>query len=226
MALAICGQRNRAAMRRQVACTPRWCMACSDWKTASLCWMGTSGRNTPVEMTPSRVSSPTGWVVICSVVEFIISVTSGQARCAAAIAEKSTGCASEMAARMGHSGAASPSSGQSSEVRAGEGHLLGDGGCAVAEGGRLKASATTFSWPGVCQMCDVNSAMKESCRCWRVDHGGVVRNMDVTSGLWSVIRQNCRPSSKNLKCLTVLKAASSSMSKVEYLEPAPDNFLE
>jgi hypothetical protein len=59
--------------------------------------MGTSGRNTPFE-TPSRVSSPTDWVVICSVVEFIISVTSGQAHCAAAIAEKSTGCASAMAA--------------------------------------------------------------------------------------------------------------------------------
>jgi hypothetical protein len=35
-----------------------------------------------------------------------------------------------------------------------------------------------------------------------------------------------RPSSKNLKCLTALKAASSSLSKVEYLVPAPDSFLE
>ncbi len=53
----------------------------------------------------------------------------------------------------------------------------------------------------------MNSAMKESCRCWRADHGGVVRNRDVTSGLWSVSRRNCHPSSKNLKCLTALKAA-------------------
>ncbi len=68
--------------------------------------------------------------------------------------------------------------------------------------------------------------MKESWRCWRADHGGVVRNMDVTSGLWSVSRQNCCPSSKNLKCLTALKAASSSLSKVEYLVPVPDSFLE
>ncbi len=226
MALAICGQRNRAAMRRQVARTPRWGMACSDWKTASLCWMGTSGRNTPVETTPSSVSSPTGWLVICSVEEFIISVTSGQARCAAAIAKKSTGCTSAMAARMGRSGAASPSSSQSSAVRAGEGRLLSGGGCAVTEGGRLKGSATMFSWPGVCLISDVNSVMKESCRCWRPDHGGVVRNRDVTSGLWLVSRRNCRPSSKNLKCLTALKAASSSLSKVEYLVPAPDNFFE
>jgi hypothetical protein len=50
---------------------------------------------------------------------------------------------------MGRSGANSPSSGQSSAVRAGEGHWLGGGHCVVAEGGRLKASATTFSWPGV-----------------------------------------------------------------------------
>ncbi len=44
----------------------------------------------------------------------------------------------------------------------------------------------------------------------------------------AVSRRNCRPSSKNVKCLTALKAASSSLSlsKVEYLVPAPDNFLE
>ncbi len=172
------------------------------------------------------VSSPTAWVLICSVEEFIISATSGQARCAAAIAKKSTGCASAMAARMGRSGAASPSSSQSLVVRAGEGSWLGGGSCAVAEAGRLKASATTFSWPGVCLMSDVNSAMKESCHCQRADHGDVVRNRDVTSGLWSVNRRNCHPSSKNLKCLTVLKAASSSLSKVECLVPAPNNFLE
>jgi hypothetical protein len=62
----------------------------SDWKTASLHWVGTSGRNTPVETSLSREASPTAFVVICSVVEFIISATSGQDRCAAAIAEKWT----------------------------------------------------------------------------------------------------------------------------------------
>jgi hypothetical protein len=101
MALAICGQQNQVAMRRQVARTPGWCIECSDWKTASLCWIGTSGRNTPVETSPSSVVSPTVWVVICSVEEFIISDTSRQARCTSAIAEKSTVCASAMAARMG-----------------------------------------------------------------------------------------------------------------------------
>jgi hypothetical protein len=127
--------------------------------------MGTSGRNTPVETSPSSMSSPTARVVICSVVEFIISATSGQDRCAAAIAEKSTGCAWAMAAKMGCSGGARPSSGQSSAVRAGEAGCCGGGRCAAADGGRLKASATTFSWPGVCLISYVNSAMKESCRC-------------------------------------------------------------
>jgi hypothetical protein len=187
---------------------------------------GTSGRNTPFETSQSSVSSPTAWVVIRSVVELIISATSRQARCAAAIAEKSIGCASAMAARMDCSGAASPSSGQSSAARAGEVCWPGVGRCAAVEDGRLKASATTFSWPGVCLMSNVNSPMKESCCCWQADHGGVVRNRDVTNGLWSVSRRNCRPSSRNLKCLTLLNAASSSLSKVEYLVPAPDSFLE
>ncbi len=113
MALAICGQQNRAVMRRRVARTPGWCIECSDWKPASLCWIGTSGRNTPVETSPSSVVSPTAWVVICSVEELVIFATSGQVCWAAAIAEKSTGCASAMAASMGRSGAASPSSGHS-----------------------------------------------------------------------------------------------------------------
>ncbi len=121
MALAICGQQNQAVMRRRVARTPGWCIECSDPKTASLCWSSTSGRNTPVETSPSSVVSPTAWVVICNVGELVISATSGQDRWAAAIAEKSTGCASAMAARMGRSGVASPSSGQSSAARVGEG---------------------------------------------------------------------------------------------------------
>ncbi len=226
MALAICSQQNRAGMRRRVARTPGWCIACSDWKTASLCWMGTSGRNTPVETSPSNGLSPTAWVVICSVVEFLISATSVQDRCAAAIAAKLIGCASAMAAKMGCFAAASLSSGQSSAARAGEVGWPGGGRCAAAEGRRLKVSATTFSWPGVCLMSDVNSAMKESCCCWRADNGSVVRNRDVTYGLWSVSRQNCCPSSRNLKCLTELNAASSSLLKVEYLVPVPDSFLE
>ncbi len=51
--------------------------------------------------------------------------------------------------------------------------------------------------------------MKDNCCCWRVDQRGVVRNSAVTSGLWSVSSRKRRPSSKNRKWRTVLKAASS-----------------
>jgi hypothetical protein len=57
--------------------------------------------------------------------------------------------------------------------------------------------------------------MKDSCHCWQADQGGVVRKRDVTNGLRSVSRRKRRPSSRNLKCLTALKAASSSLSKVD-----------
>ncbi len=67
-------------------------------------------------------------------------------------------------------------------MRVGEAGCRGGGSCAAADGGRLKASAIMFSWPGVCLMSDMNSAMKESCRCWWANHGSVVRNRDVTSG--------------------------------------------
>ncbi len=54
----------------------------------------------------------------------------------------------------------------------------------------------------------------------------MVQNRNLTSGLLSVSRRNCLPSSRNLKCLTALKAASSFLSKVEYLVPVPNSFLE
>jgi hypothetical protein len=110
-----------------------------------------------------------------------------------AIAENLTGCASAMAAKMGRSGATRPSSGQSSAVGAGEGGCAVCGCCVAAGGGRLKASATTFSWPGVCLMSDVNSAMKESCRCWRAGQGGVVWNRDVTNQ-WLVVSEQAKTS--------------------------------
>jgi hypothetical protein len=106
---------------------------------------------------------------------------------------------------------------------------VGDGvvfGCVSAGDGWLRASMATFSFPGVCLMLEVNSAMIDNCRCWQADQGGVVRNRAMTRGLWSVRRQKRPPSSRDLKCRTALKAASSSLSKVEYWVPAPYSFLE
>jgi hypothetical protein len=73
---------------------------------------------------------------------------------------------------------------------------------------------------------DVNSVMKDNYRCWQADHGDVVWNRDVTSGLWSVSRRKRRPSSRNRKWRTALKAARSSLLKVEYQVPAPYSFFE
>jgi hypothetical protein len=54
MTLAIWGLQNRAVMRRRASFTTGWWMECSDWKTASLDWMRTSRRNTPVKTSPSK----------------------------------------------------------------------------------------------------------------------------------------------------------------------------
>ncbi len=62
-------------------------------------------------------------------------------------------------------------------------------GCVSAGGpcrasGRLRASATKFSCQGMCLMSDINSALKDKCRCLRANQGGsMVRNRAVTSGL-------------------------------------------
>ena len=56
-------------------------------------------------------------------------------------------------------------------------------GTSNCEGGLERASATTFSEPGVCLRSVVNSEMYARCRCWRADCGGVTRTMAATSGL-------------------------------------------
>ena len=72
----------------------------------------------------------------------------------------------------------------------------------------------------------MNSDRKESCRCCRADVGGETRCTAEASGLWSVKSVKGRPSSKDLKCFTVAKAARSSRSKDEYFSSAVLSFLE
>jgi hypothetical protein len=176
-ALAIWGQQNWAVMRRCVTRTPGWRMECS----GSLNWTGTSWRNTPIETSQSKETPPIACDVICMLSEVSIYATSWHDCCWEAIAEKSTGCASAMAAKTGPSGTANPSSSQSSETAVKEVGRGAGFGCVSTggpwdAGGRLRVSATTFSWPGLCLMSEVISAMKDNCRCWRADQGGIVRN--------------------------------------------------
>ncbi len=148
--------------------------------------------------------------------------TSGQESCAKESSKKSMGCASA----AGAGGAV---------CRGDSGGKLGGGiertgkpvaGTSNTGGGLERASVTTFSEPGVSLRSVVNSEMYARWRCWRADCGGVTQVMAATSGLWSVRSWNCLPSNKNLKWRMVAKAASSSLSKVEYFASAGASFFE
>jgi hypothetical protein len=133
-------------------------------------------------------------------------------------------------ARVG-SGAAKLSSGQSWAMAVkgalgGPDLCCGSMGVPWGVGGWLGASPTMFSWPGVCLMSDVNSAMNDNCSCWWTDHVGVVWKRDVTRGLWSVSGQKRCPSRRNRKWRTRQKAASSRCRSLEYRVSAPYSFLE
>ncbi len=179
------------------------------------------------DTSPSKEASPTNCDVNCRLPEFSISATSGQDCCCAAIAKKSTGCATAIAAKTCHSWAANPSSSQSSEGGR-------QRGCFWLCVGRWPLSRQ-WAAKGIrdyifLSWCVPNVRHKfgneKECRCLRANQGGMVRNRAVTSGLWSVRRRKCRPSSRNRKCWTALKAASSSLLNVEYRVPAPDGFFK
>ena len=81
------------------------------------------------------------------------------------------------------------------EIEDEPGVKLGD---ETGETGQERASATTFSLPGMCTMELVNSARYARCLCWRADQGGLVLNKAWVKGLWSVTIVNSLPSSMNL----------------------------
>ncbi len=67
---------------------------------------GKSGRNSPVETSPSNWWSPNGLETTERAVEAFIEATSGQESCAAAKAEKSRGCAAATAVKGAAGGVA------------------------------------------------------------------------------------------------------------------------
>jgi len=83
-------------------------------------------------------------------------------------------------------------------------------------GGRDRASAITFTFPGLCLTSEVSSARKASCRWTLAVHGSETLYRACVSGLWSVRMWKRRPSSRYLMWRTLRKAASSSLSKAEY----------
>ena len=64
--------------------------------------------------------------------------------------------------------------------------------------GQERASATTFSLPGIWTTELVNSARYARCLCWQADLWGLVLNKAWVNGLWSLNIVNSLPSSMNL----------------------------
>ncbi len=116
-----------------------------------------------------------------------MAATSGQVNCAAAMREKSTGCAAATAvvestevAEIGK--LAGVGDGKAGGITVGTGVEDGAVG-GVGGDGRLRASATMLAVPEVWRISEVNSAIYERWRCWRADQGGDMRSMAATRGL-------------------------------------------
>jgi hypothetical protein len=85
-------------------------------------------------------------------------------------------------------------------------------GCLVWAG--QKNQHRHFS-PGKYNSCTLNSVMNAKWRCFLGEMGAEMREMAVTSGLWSVQSWKDQPSQKWRKCLIATWAANNSLSKVE-----------
>ncbi len=192
---------------------PGWWMLWRESTAADLNLAGSSGLKVPVETSPNTSAAPYFLDTMDNEGETNMIFTSGQESCAKESSKKSMGCASAAGAGGKLSGGIE---------RTGKPVA----GISNTGGGLERASATTFSEPGVCLRSVVNSEMYARWRCWRADCGGVTRVMAATSGLWSVRSWNCLPSNKNRKWRMVAKAASSSLSKVKYFASAGASFFE
>jgi hypothetical protein len=189
----IFGQQKLEHTRRLEALTPGWWMLWRDKTAAALKRAGKSGLKTPVETSPKTSTAPTFLETTDKEGEASIACTSGQEGWAKESSWKSMGRASAVTGEPAVAGV------ELDNNTAGGGSGGPDGGGIdrtgkpfvagvrldnnTAGGGLERASATTFSEPGVCLRSVVNSEMYARCRCWRADCGGVTRTMAATSGL-------------------------------------------
>jgi hypothetical protein len=154
-------------------------MLCSDKTAADLKRAGKSGLKVPVETSPKISTAPTFLETTDREEEASIAWTSGQEGWAKASSVKSMGCASAATGGGGVCGGSDGGGIDSTGIPAVAGVQLDND----TAGGLDRASATTFSDPGVCLRSVVNSDTKARWRCWRADCGGVTRVMEATRGL-------------------------------------------
>jgi hypothetical protein len=151
----IFGQQKLEHTRRLEALTPGWWMLWRDKTAAALKRAGKSGLKTPVETSPKTSTAPTFLETTDNEGEASIAWTSGQEGWAKASSVKSMGCASAATANGGVSGG---SDGGGID-RTGKPTVAGVELDNNTVGGLDRASATTFSVPGVCLKSVVNSEM-------------------------------------------------------------------
>jgi hypothetical protein len=134
---------------------PGWWMLWSESTAVDLNLAGNSGLKVPVETSPNTSAAPYFLDTMDNEGETNMSFTSGQASCAKESSKKSMGCASAATAGGGVSGG---SDGGGID-RTGKPSVAGVKLDNNTVGGLDRASATTFSDPGVCLMSVVNSEM-------------------------------------------------------------------
>ena len=146
-------------------------MLCSDQTAADLKRAGKSGLKTPVDTSPRISAAPTFLDTTDSEGETSMACTSGQEGCAKESSKKSIGCASATGVCTAACRGGSDAKLAGGIERTGKSAA----GTSTTGGGLERASATTFSEPGVCLRSVVNSETKARWRCWRADCGGVTR---------------------------------------------------
>ncbi len=156
-AVAIRGQQKLAATNFLELLTPGCAILCKDHIAAVRNAAGRRGRKIPVEMSPSKLTAPTGWVTILSEGDFCMAATSGHVRCASATAAKSRGGKDAVASGGFVGGDGDGKGAAAGGLSTGPAGGGGDVAAATTSGGRESASATTLAFPGVWRMSVVNS---------------------------------------------------------------------
>jgi hypothetical protein len=151
----ILGQQKLAHTILLVALMPGWWMLWSESTAADLNLAGSSGLKVPVETSPNTSAAPYFLDTMDNEGETNMLFTSGQESCATESSTKSMGCASA----AGAGGAVCRGDSCCKLISGIERTGKPVAGISNTGGGLERASATTFSEPGVCLRSVLNSEM-------------------------------------------------------------------